>query len=76
MYLFWSVMLVNEYKPELHDRKVRKMRRFCNVNNCLSPFVMSRMLLTLPLTYMYFEALHGKFHSLISNFVGYVVNCE
>ncbi len=35
-------MLVNEYKPEFYDRKVRKMRNLSNVYICGSPFVMSR----------------------------------
>ena len=35
-------MLVNEYKPEFYDRKVRKMRNLGNVYICGSPFVMSR----------------------------------
>ncbi len=40
-------MLVNEYKPEFYDRKVRKMRNLGNNINiykhiCGSPFVMSR----------------------------------
>ena len=35
-------MLVNEYKPEFYDRKVRKMRDLGNVYICESPFVMSR----------------------------------
>ena len=35
-------MLINEYKPEFYDRKVRKMRNLSNVYICGSPFVMSR----------------------------------
>ncbi len=35
-------MLVNEYKPEFYDRKVRKMQNLGNVYICESPFVMSR----------------------------------
>ena len=35
-------MLVNEYKPEFYDRKVRKMRDLGNFHICESPFVMSR----------------------------------
>ena len=35
-------MLVNGYKPEFYDGKVRKMRNLSNVYICGSPFVMSR----------------------------------
>ena len=42
IWLFWFAMLVNEYKPEFNDRKVRKMRNLGNVYICGSPFVMSR----------------------------------
>ncbi len=35
-------MLVNEYKPEIYDRKVRKMRNLGNVYICGSLFVMCR----------------------------------
>ena len=39
--LFWLAMLVNEYKPEFIDRKVRKIRNLGSVYICGSPFVMS-----------------------------------
>ena len=57
-------MLVNEYKPEFYDRKVRKMRNLGNVYICGSSFVMSRT-----------DAQNGLYSNFIISRICDIKNC-